>query len=213
MTTTTSYTVSTCGRSHYGSSMDVKWMAKWGKRMGRHVAKLIDSGVYPILVYRGMSGISAANAIAYRLAEKYGKDFGMVYVRKPEEKSHGAAVEYTSISPYQKPVVWIFCDDFVSTGVSLLETLKGASKKFGVIPLDRVLYALTLGEMRQKAAFTLHSSLLTAISNSRAVEVSDRVNAEYNKFVKAMKRREKQRAKAEAKLMEDIMSGWLRVDR
>lgn len=188
--------IRTISRSHYGASMNARYMTQWGKKIARRVGQLIDNGMYPILCYRGMSGISAANAIAYNMPPKHDEQYAMVYVRKKEEQSHGAPIEYTTINPNNKKVVWIFCDDFICTGTSLLETLKSVSERFGVVPLDRVLYALSLGEEKVKLASALIYKLHDAITNGCEVTVTEKVTKEYSKFVKSMERREKRRQKA-----------------
>ena len=81
----------------------------------------------PLFCYTGMSGTSHAVALSLalqRLAPRF--HFGMAYVRKDGEKSHGREIErnYTgNIERYEA----IFVDDFVCGG----ETLRRVRSKIG----------------------------------------------------------------------------------
>lgn len=81
----------------------------------------------PVLSYSGMSGISAVTAVSYLLQQKLEKvalpyAFGMAYVRKPNEESHGLPVEFDyvygrhSLPLCTLPKSLIFVDDFIDSG-------------------------------------------------------------------------------------------------
>lgn len=88
---------------------------------------------YPVLVYRGMSGVACATALAQQLWGAYGVDIAMCYVRKPEETSHGNSIE-TEISwahhrrsgEETLTFVPVFVDDFVSGGKTRIASIEGA---------------------------------------------------------------------------------------
>lgn len=75
-------------------------------------------GFSPLIAYSGMSGISMATAVAMMLRLKHPKfKFGMVYVRKDDEKSHGRPVEFV-ISDDVAQYMLVFADDFISSGTT-----------------------------------------------------------------------------------------------
>lgn len=97
---------------------------------------------YPVLVYQGMSGVASATALSYMLVEAAKEyrtatefapnfRFGMLYVRKLEEISHGEKVEYDNVfigdqETHKKPV-FIFVDDFISSGYTFARCQRGAT--------------------------------------------------------------------------------------
>lgn len=102
--------------------------------------------VEPVLCYSGMSGVSAATAISYflfkELTTREVQDhaaFSMLYVRKPNEESHGRHVEYDII--YSKMSGWrpkqfalVFVDDFICSGATRDYTLNNALEYLQQIP-------------------------------------------------------------------------------
>lgn len=152
--------------SHYGNSMKPGYMRKWGRAMAKSLQGIIDSGKFPILVYRGMSGVTTATTIANFLKSttREGRHYAMMYVRKEDEKSHGNNVEYTECHPNDREVVWVFCDDFISTGKTVMETFRVILNRFDdEIPFDSILYALTLDyELwpESKVVNNLHDALV-----------------------------------------------------
>jgi orotate phosphoribosyltransferase len=75
--------------------MEPHKMREWGPKMAANIEAVIAEGKYPILIYRGMSGIAAATTIANFMSSNHGDDYAMMYVRKKNEKSHGRIIEYT----------------------------------------------------------------------------------------------------------------------
>lgn len=115
--------------THYGHSMVPRILTKNARQMAKLLGNLIAQNDMQrlSLCYRGMSGISTATAImcamlSSREFRKYANRITMVYVRKPEEKSHGEAIEVSSPVEHHMagcdialhPVV--FVDDFISSG-------------------------------------------------------------------------------------------------
>lgn len=77
-------------------------------------------GHYYVLMYSGLSGISLATALSMALYKKTKVSTGMFYARKETEishsRTHNGRYEYSISVPSGKPVVYLFVDDFVSTG-------------------------------------------------------------------------------------------------
>jgi orotate phosphoribosyltransferase len=69
----------------------------------------------PVLVYTGLSGVSTATALALALDE-YEVKYGMAYVRKTGEQSHGSPVERTGNISAGVKYYMVFVDDFICGG-------------------------------------------------------------------------------------------------
>lgn len=112
-------------RTHYGPGLS----PVAGRLAAKRMAALLEhnlQGKYPILVFRGMSGTSLATRVSDCLAGM-GVEHGMVYVRKPEEQSHGARLEYDydqDKAANHSQVVFI--DDFIGSGKTRRVTLDAA---------------------------------------------------------------------------------------
>lgn len=112
--------------SHYSKAQEIGALNEWAEVAAKEVFKQvrkIDKKAKPLLIYRGMSGIATSTALAsamYRL--KGMQDFGMMYVRKKEEKSHGSRVEHSY--NYKHKYVIVFVDDFVTSGDTRSATLQ-----------------------------------------------------------------------------------------
>lgn len=151
-------------KTHYGSSMDAFYMSQWGRKMAACVSELIDAGKYPILIYRGMSGTTTATSIAVSIKEDHQHQFGMMYVRKENEKSHGGKIEYSNLSTANREIVWILCDDFLSTGNTALEVIKAVSIHFDLdIDVNKLLFAVSLSKNYSQIADQLNT-LESAVS-------------------------------------------------
>lgn len=100
---------------------------------------------FPIFVFRGMSGISTATAITQNFRKKFDGKFGMMYVRKPEEESHGRRIETSNVGGItDENVRFVFCDDFISGGDTVANTLNSIQEKFSLkINANEVLVALS----------------------------------------------------------------------
>lgn len=101
--------------SHYSLALNPNGLREWAEMAVENLLE-IDN---PVLMYTGMSGISAATAISFI----YGP-IPMVYVRKPGEESHGDKYEYTShFNKYKEIETAVFVDDVISTGFTLKRIL------------------------------------------------------------------------------------------
>lgn len=105
--------------THYSKAQNPSNLYPWAREAARELIVWAEENNYcPILCYSGMSGISTATAISIALyIKKPSFSFGMVYVRKAEEESHGNSTEYNI--PYNtSKKVMVFVDDFVATGTT-----------------------------------------------------------------------------------------------
>ncbi len=100
----------------------------------------------PLLIYRGMSGVATATAVAQHMWRVHGIELHMCYVRKEDEVSHGGACESDLDWEYWRRggdgairFTPVFVDDFVSSGNTLKRTLKGAWRFFK-LNLDDLYY-------------------------------------------------------------------------
>jgi orotate phosphoribosyltransferase len=172
-------------KTHYGSSMDAFYMGEWGRKMAACVSELIDAGKYPILIYRGMSGTATATAIAVNIKEAHRHQFGMAYVRKKHEKSHGSKIEYSTLNPANREIVWILCDDFLSSGKTALEVIKAVSIHFDLdIDLNNLLFAVSLSKHYSEIADklnTLESAVSHRISGDKTVKYVRHTHARFIK--------------------------------
>lgn len=109
------------GRHYSEYSQDPKVLRKMSKLAVKIILKKfpeIKTGVSPVLVYQGMSGISLVTGIALELDAK-GITPGMLYVRKDEEVSHGQLVENNNILDAGNTRPMIFVDDASVSGRTL----------------------------------------------------------------------------------------------
>lgn len=146
-----------CRNTHYGNCMEPHKMREWGPKMAANIEAVIAEGKYPILIYRGMSGIAAATTIANFMSSNHGDDYAMMYVRKKNEKSHGRIIEYTKYNIAGREIVWIFCDDFISSGKTVLEVVRAICHHFDIeIAFDTIYYALALEPSNWVESFSLN---------------------------------------------------------
>ena len=111
--------------SHYSMGQKSHQLLKWAEKSS---LTFFDHEISkPVLVYTGMSGISAATALSLQL-HVIGIKHGMCYIRKKNEKSHGNTIEWELLTDWEKDdVTPIFVDDFIDQG----KTLGYVVKKFG----------------------------------------------------------------------------------
>ena len=83
----------------------------------------------PVLVYSGFSGSTFAMAISIAM-HKLKIPFEQMYIRKPDEKSHGQEVESSQLSYNAKEYTLVFVDDFISLGKTLNYVLKKSMESF-----------------------------------------------------------------------------------
>lgn len=102
--------------SHYSLGQKPKELFKWAENMA---LSFLDKGIHnPVLVYSGMSGISAATALSLALY-KLGVYSGMIYVRKEGEKCHGRHIEREVPGDWENSsITHIFVDDFIVDGIN-----------------------------------------------------------------------------------------------
>lgn len=109
---------------HYSKAFATKLLAEWAVFSAKKVIKLFKTeklnGFYPVFCYSGMSGISHATALSLAVAAQNPEfEFGMAYVRKDKEESHGRPVEYNFPETSKKGYL-VFVDDFISSGETMV---------------------------------------------------------------------------------------------
>lgn len=109
------------------------------------------SDVRPVLCYQGMSGIAAATAVRLYLHLHFPMfTCGMLYVRKPDEKSHGNRVEIEyphGWSMYDEGCACleaVFVDDFICSGGTLREVHEAATREHPEVIWSRLAPVLCL---------------------------------------------------------------------
>lgn len=112
--------------SHYSSAQNPEILIPQARGWAEwFIEKYKKSKRFPVIVYTGMSGIASATALSMQI---YATDpnfrFGMIYVRKPNEKSHGSRIErqFDKKMDGQKNQ-YIFVDDFICSGASMARCL------------------------------------------------------------------------------------------
>lgn len=186
-------------QSHYGHCMNPTVMREWGPRIAASVEAIIAEGKFPILVYRGMSGVAAANTIANFMTSQHGTHYAMMYVRKKNEKSHGQRIEYTTRHQGDREIVWVFCDDFISKGKTMLDVVKTVSRYFDIeIPFNSIRYALVLEGARWEESYNVNN-LHDALCNQFGARtmIAKRIRKNYSAFVRQQR---KERAEREEKI-------------
>lgn len=127
--------------SHYSLAQKPKQLHLWASRMAMSI---IDNMIEePVLVYTGLSGISAATALSIVLSG-FGKSCGMVYIRKKLEKSHGNPIESEIPNSFTNPE-YIFVDDFICSG----DTRYWCEEKLGCRFNWKALQKLTLPDVEE----------------------------------------------------------------
>lgn len=111
--------------THYGPGL----CPNRGREFAMDLARMLEDfigftcanggAVHPVLLFRGMSGTTLATRVSDSLAVKH----DMVYVRKPEERSHGSHTERAETFT-DLPKLYVFVDDFIGSGNTLKQTIK-----------------------------------------------------------------------------------------
>lgn len=127
--------------THYSKAQDPAYMTEWARTAYTQLTGLWEGKKdrVPVLVYSGMSGIASATVLSLVL-HKHGVVFGMVYVRKVGEQSHGYGIEH------HLPELWssegyarlepVFVDDFISTGETMRYCISRLKEERGNMGLD-----------------------------------------------------------------------------
>lgn len=147
--------------THYSKAQDPAHMSSWAQRAAIQLVEMWKGKELrvPVLLYSGMSGVASATALSLELAVRDIK-FGMMYVRKVGEQSHGMAVEH-----YLPPVLEdegfkryepVFVDDFTACGDTMRYCLKVLKQKRGEVGVDPERWVIP------NAVLTLLSSYATA---------------------------------------------------
>lgn len=117
---------------HYSHAQTPIAMTKWSRAMAKVLTKhYTKNGIVPVFVYTGMSGIATMTALSLALvAQKNSITFGMMYVRKADENSHGQKIEtcmsentYLDVKDLRYnniPHEFVFVDDFICNGTTLI---------------------------------------------------------------------------------------------
>lgn len=121
--------------THYGIGMMPAKLREWAHTVGyqqlREKLKQFNEKTWPIFVYSGSSGVACATALAMEYDARHPEAYGMMYVRKANEKSHGVAVEAALCEGISfRPAVLVFVDDFVSGGDTRQYTMQKALGAF-----------------------------------------------------------------------------------
>lgn len=99
---------------HYSHAQKPYLLKSWANTEAERLINLNYSSI--VLVYSGMSGISAATALSLALYER-SKDHSMVYIRKEFETTHGESVECESFYNLEN-ATFFFVDDFIQSGAT-----------------------------------------------------------------------------------------------
>lgn len=199
--------------SHYGESMNPEYMMGWAKWVVKDIRKLLKAGKYPVLIYRGMSGVTTATALAMHMDSNDGANFGMIYVRKEDEKSHGGRIEMSLMKSAGREIAWIFCDDFIDKGTTALEVIQAVSEHYNAdIQLNDVWFALSMSNLyvvRARKLNKLFKALATCEDRARAVAKDMRslhivwLERERERREAAEKRRQERMKQMEAETLAD----------
>ncbi len=103
---------------NYSLSQSPRRLGEWASDVA---AMIKESGISPVLVYSGMSGVSAATALSLAL-HPLGVNYHMCYIRKENEVSHGVKIEHTFVGWDDKipeGFTLVFVDDFISSGTTM----------------------------------------------------------------------------------------------
>jgi len=122
--------------SHYSNVQNPETVGPCAEAWAKHLIKKLkpktgEQKKYPVLVYTGMSGIGAATVLMMKL---HGLDpdfkFGMMYVRKDHEDSHGTMIEHNTESGDGLKTVYVFVDDFICGGGTYARAMTAVYKQF-----------------------------------------------------------------------------------
>jgi adenine/guanine phosphoribosyltransferase-like PRPP-binding protein len=134
--------------SHYSRAQQPKLLQETTIHTGKILARLTkrrDEEL--VLVYRGMSGVATATAMALWWAhtqcpDVVGRGLSMAYVRKNYEVSdcHGNAVEieWSSDQAQDRVVNLVFIDDFIASGETMNKALAEVTATFPSLKVGMV---------------------------------------------------------------------------
>jgi len=150
--------------THYSLSLNPRKLRASAKDHAAKLTMLMQPNDVPVLIYRGMSGISAATALSFAL-DDLGQACGMVYVRKYSEDSHGGERERALPGMcMSQRFVMVFVDDFISTGSTLRKAVEGAA---GIADFSEDMFSVCLGDSGGGQcgvkAHTMQAALLQAV--------------------------------------------------
>lgn len=126
--------------THYSNVQNPASLAKRAAAWAEFVMKESKAKItgkknlFPVFVYRGMSGIGSATGLMLAIhAIDPDFQFGMVYVRKEEEESHGSRIEHQLDNhDGEMRKRFYFVDDFICSGDSYARAMSAAFKSFGI---------------------------------------------------------------------------------
>lgn len=113
-------------RSHYGSSMNPFHMKSNAIGVAKRLVEMYPDKQF-VFCYRGMSGVANATTLVLAMIDvDPSKVLGMIYVRKPEERTnscHRQEFSFSSDTFSVQDAVLVFVDDFICTSDTLRRTL------------------------------------------------------------------------------------------
>lgn len=139
--------------SHYSLGQNADRLIIWANIVVEALPKYLD-GMLPLFCFSGYSGSSHATALTMKYFEKYGPKYGMAYVRKLNEKSHGSPVQINAYQLRDARVMFVFVDDCPGGGTTRVRTLalaRQAASNNG---------PYSVSDMDEAKYITLYSSLL-----------------------------------------------------
>ena len=153
--------------THYSQAQKSERLLNWADAASKKIHENCNMR-HPVLMFSGYSGSATATALMLAYYRNYGVELGMMYVRKPNEDSHGHSVEenITSRTGDKNKLRWyIFVDDTISSGKTYRYTVHKAARY-----LNHIGFKLEYP-----------SSLLTGMYNdTRPVEIDDsKVDMDY----------------------------------
>lgn len=110
--------------THYSMAQKPADLISWAHRAVEELAHRLR-GQHPVFCYRGMSGVGTATALAIAWQDRMGSTFGMVYVRKADEGSHGRTCEHNVDIVRGLPCMFVFVDDFTTSGATRKHAMLG----------------------------------------------------------------------------------------
>lgn len=117
-----------CSGTHYSLAFDIEKMRKNCDEISHKLyAYRYKHECEITFIYRGMSGVATATALAHRVFEQYRIIPHMVYIRKKHEENHHACrLEYSDNLPMCDKMAVFFVDDLIDSGDTCKKTIKGA---------------------------------------------------------------------------------------
>jgi len=137
--------------THYSCAQTTGILIDWSEKSAFKLIEALETfgdQAVPVFCYAGMSGSALATALSMAYWKR-SKTFGMVYVRKVGEKSHGQEVEY-DLKALRKgsdtaPIVLVFVDDLVEYGGTrrrVTEKTRLTLSGHNLVPTDNMIQCL-----------------------------------------------------------------------